>query len=578
MTLRLVALMSIVLLITLGSFALLVHFHQAEVMEELRHTITNVGRHTLRTLEESSSRFPAAAGVFDSEAGPLSIDGSDDGSHFIYTIEGTFDFDTSGDASEQDSHDDGKSQRRITTEKRLARKVEVFTQGAVSEEGESSDPLLRRTVEFELSGTLPSRVARNHIIIIHSSDEATVDSPRTNSAGDGQTQGMIPGMVAVLVDQIEAQTRPDRGLVLKIPRSKLAPQQNASNGSSTQATHAPPSVFTREDILFEVPTERFDKAYSALRTRSLLLFISILLLGTLLTASVVARTTRPLRRMDAAITALSAGNLDVSVKESGRGEISRLAKAFNKMARSLRASRERALEMTRREKLSALGQLASGIAHDVRNPLHSINLTLQNLEETSRPSDERSRTLFDRSLSIIRNEIRRLDKLVENFLRFAGTGRGEKQPTEIGPLLEETIRLVEKTAEGAGVRIHFAGNDARLFVSGEAESLRSAMLNLVLNSLESMPDGGDLTLSIQRDGPWARIVIADTGGGIPPALQEKVFEFSYSTKNEGSGLGLAMVHQIVVEEHAGRVEIDSAVGEGTKIDILLPLLDATEVD
>jgi len=326
----------------------------------------------------------------------------------------------------------------------------------------------------------------------------------------------------------------------------------------------------RQDLLLNVPTHDFQNLFTAYRRRTLFLFLGIFAVGTALSAGLASRFTRPVRRLDAGIRRLAEGDLEVQVPEAGRDEIGRLARAFNEMARRLRAGRERERDLRRREKLSALGRLAAGVAHDVRNPLHSINLTLQNLEETARPGEADRVREFDRSVGIIRDEIRRLDRLVENFLRFARSDRTARVPVDLLRLARETAQLVEKEAERRRVRVAVVAGEEPGIVEGNMESLRSSVLNLVLNSFEAMPEGGTLTLTVSRAGGEARLEVADTGRGIPAEEQEKVFEFAYTTRDEGHGMGLAMVHQVVVEEHGGRVALESRPGEGTRVLLAFP--------
>jgi signal transduction histidine kinase len=331
----------------------------------------------------------------------------------------------------------------------------------------------------------------------------------------------------------------------------------------------------REDLLVTVPTHDFQNLFTAYRRRTLLLFLGIFVVGTALSAGLASRFTRPVRRLDAGIRRLAEGDLEVQVPATGQDEIGRLARAFNEMARRLRAGRERERDLRRREKLSALGRMAAGVAHDVRNPLHSINLTLQNLEETARPGEADRVREFDRSVGIIRDEIRRLDRLVENFLRFARSDRTARVPVDVARLARETAQLVEKEAERRRVRVEVIAGEEPGVVEGNMESLRSSVLNLVLNSFEAMPEGGTLTLTVSHAGGEARLEVADTGRGIPAEEQEKVFEFAYTSREEGHGMGLAMVHQVVVEEHGGRVALESRPGEGTRVLLAFPTSGAS---
>ena len=322
-------------------------------------------------------------------------------------------------------------------------------------------------------------------------------------------------------------------------------------------------VFKRhEDIRLPIPVEEYDSLFASVRRRSLWMFLGVFVVGTALSAGLASRFTRPIRRLDAGIRRLSAGDLEVQVPARGGDEIARLGTAFNDMTRSLRANRQRSREMVRREKHSALGRLAAGVAHDIRNPLHSIGLTLQHLRETCRPEAEQSAEEFDRSLDIIRGEIRRLDQLVGNFLRFAKSEARERHEVDLRGLLTETARLVQKEAEWRRVEVELDLDESAPSIEADGEAIRSSILNLVLNSFEAMPDGGRLHLSLRTGDEAAVLEVADTGEGIPPQDQDRVFDFAYTTKEGGNGLGLAMVYQCIVEDHGGQVSLEQRPRRG----------------
>jgi two-component system sensor histidine kinase HydH len=246
------------------------------------------------------------------------------------------------------------------------------------------------------------------------------------------------------------------------------------------------------------------------------------------------------------------------------------------MTRSLRANRQRSREMVRREKHSALGRLAAGVAHDIRNPLHSIGLTLQHLSETSRPEADGPAEEFDRSLDIIRAEIRRLDQLVGNFLRFAKSESRERHEVDLRALLTETARLVRKEAEWRRVEVELDLDQSAPKLEADGEAIRSSLLNLVLNSFEAMPEGGRLELSLRTGPEEAVIEVADTGEGISEQDQDRVFDFAFTTKEGGNGLGLAMVYQCIVEDHGGQVALASEPGGGARVRMALPLDDRND--
>jgi signal transduction histidine kinase len=508
MTVRLVALMSIVLLLSLGAFGLLIDHYQSQVISEVGRTASDVGRAMLLRLES-----PLHDGLHEAQLPPAEV-------HWT----------AAGPAGE--AGDPTAAERRVV----------VATVTRLNGGGES----------FE-------EVAQHLRLVGAACNEPGADS-RAAPVVDVERE--------FLVDVAEIRTEPDvaGGLVLKIPG--FTPDASAGDTRGTPSSAEPP--FERDEIRLPIEVGPFETLFNRVRGRSLALFCGVFAVGTVLSAGLASRFTRPIRRLDAGIRRLAAGDLDVRVPAEGRDEIARLGRAFNEMAGLLRANRERETEIARREKLSALGRLAAGVAHDVRNPLHSIGLTLQHLSETARPEAADRASEFDRSLEVIRDEIRRLDRLVANFLGFARSERRERAKVDLAGLMRETASLVGKEAEWRGVSIEVAVGPDVPAVVGDAETLRAALLNLVLNSLESMPGGGRLTLRLLGEPGKAVLEVVDTGEGIAPEHRERVFEFAYTTRAGGHGLGLAMVHHCVVEEHGGRIWLDSTPGEGTSVRIALP--------
>jgi len=528
MTLRLVALISVVLLLSLAAFGLLMGYYQDQVVQVLADTASEVSRATLRALDlgEHEIRMEGRTRNVFAWSGPPAL------------------AETMGRVAE------GEHPAR-------AEQTRVF----VTQIGDPSEVRQRlRTVER----------------IVTTSSDGRDELPRCLEAGMGLMPGEH-GAVFIDVEDLHVDTDVAGGLVLRIatltPTEEGRQEQEVSFEFQSVAADEDPAgvLLAKDEIRLPIELAHYRELSDKIRSRSLALFFGVFVVGTVLSTGLAARFTRPIRKLDAGIRRLSAGDLDVRVEVQGKDEIGRLSRAFNEMAGKLRASRERGREVVRREKLSALGRLAAGVAHDVRNPLHSIGLTLQHLRETSRPDETERADEFDRSVDIIRGEIRRLDQLVGNFLSFAKSERRERERVDLGDLLRETVRLVQKEAERRNVSLDLKIDGTTPPVSADAESLRSAILNLVLNGFQAMPEGGRLRLNLSREGESVVVEITDTGEGIPEEHREHVFDFAYTTREGGNGLGLAIVHHCVVEEHGGQVSLESKPGQGTRVRMAIPV-------
>jgi PAS domain S-box-containing protein len=253
--------------------------------------------------------------------------------------------------------------------------------------------------------------------------------------------------------------------------------------------------------------------------------------------------------------------------ESGEGE---LVYGIGIDVTERRALEKRAADA---EALSAMGTLALNLAHEIRNPLNAAKLQLHLLgKDVDKLSPEaETRAALRQRISIVGDEIARLNRLLSEFLELARPRRITRQPLHVGELVDSVLSLEREAAEARGVRVvrDIASGVAAI---GDAEKLRQVVLNLVVNALEAMKDGGVLTARVSRDaGPGERIVIAieDTGPGIDPAVRAQVFDPFFTTKEAGTGLGLSIVRKIV-DQHGGDVRLDSEVGKGTTVRVWIP--------
>ncbi|HEX3644322.1 MAG TPA: ATP-binding protein [Vicinamibacterales bacterium] len=237
-------------------------------------------------------------------------------------------------------------------------------------------------------------------------------------------------------------------------------------------------------------------------------------------------------------------------------------------------------------KLAALGRLSAGVAHEVKNPLNAMMIHLELLRQQVAPARIRASTgsgrttvaeqppAMDRSeamehVDVIANEIRRLDEVVQGFLKFTRPEDLKLQPLALQALFDEIVPIVRPEADRAGVQL-IVSCDGAPDVNGDPTMLRQAFLNLALNACQAMPNGGTLRISCESArGRRVAIVFSDGGVGIAPANLQRIFDLYFTTKEKGSGIGLSMVYR-TVQMHDGEIEVQSTPGAGTTFRLLLP--------
>ena len=226
------------------------------------------------------------------------------------------------------------------------------------------------------------------------------------------------------------------------------------------------------------------------------------------------------------------------------------------------------IEVLQRERLSALGNMAATVAHEVRNPLNSISIGLQRLKAEFRPTDDQEQ--YSRLTELMLGEVHRLNAIVEQFLSLARPVEIKPEALRVQDMLQEIATLVGDEAHQANVRIRVIAPPSLPALEADREYLRQTLLNLVLNGVQAMPAGGTLTLEAAKSNGNILIWVTDTGTGIAPENRTQIFEPYFTTKPKGSGLGLAITRRIV-EAHRGAITVSSEVGEGCRFQITLPI-------
>ncbi len=228
-------------------------------------------------------------------------------------------------------------------------------------------------------------------------------------------------------------------------------------------------------------------------------------------------------------------------------------------------------ELQKSERLSSLGQLAAGVAHEIRNPLNAISMASQRLLREFAPEDQGKMEEFSRITGVIRDEVRRLNGIIEEFLAFSRSQRLELREYPIESVLQKLVRLETEEAMSRGISMETRWGDNSTCVPMDVDKLQQALLNIIKNAMESISGGGTIAISLESRGNEKAVVsIADTGTGLTPEEIDRIFNPEYTTKEKGLGLGLPIAYEII-RGHGGDIRVESRVGVGTTFEIQLPL-------
>ncbi len=238
--------------------------------------------------------------------------------------------------------------------------------------------------------------------------------------------------------------------------------------------------------------------------------------------------------------------------------------------RAWRSARRLSARTKGHEQLVELGQLAGGLAHEIKNPLSTINVNLKLLAEDLRAARGENERRWLRRITSVQVEADRLKGIVDDFLRYAGKYELNLATVDVRRLVDEVVEFFGPQAEAARVVMRAQLPEGEVRCRVDPNLLKQALLNLMLNAVDAMSDGGELLVRLAGQRGRALLEVIDTGTGIPPDQLPRIFEVYYSTKKTGTGLGLPTTRRIV-REHAGTLHVDSEPGKGTRFTIALPL-------
>ena len=308
-----------------------------------------------------------------------------------------------------------------------------------------------------------------------------------------------------------------------------------------------------------------DKIADAKRQATLLMLgiaVVVIPLVALISHLIGRNLTDPIKNLVRFTRRVAGGNLSGQCEAKTYDEIGDLTVAFNQMTRDLRNSRN---ELIQAERLATAGKMAASFAHEIRNPLSSMRMLAQMLMRKKDLSESRRK----QSMQYILEEIERIDVIVKGFMDFARPAALKLAPHNLNQALQEVLDLMDANLNHHQISLIKKFTPALPPVLFDLDKLKQAFMNIVLNAMDAMPDGGTLEILTLRDSDQVRIDVVDTGIGIPPEDLNRLFEPFFTTKSQGTGLGLANAKR-VLEQHGGDIQSKSVVGQGTTMSLWLP--------
>ena len=369
-------------------------------------------------------------------------------------------------------------------------------------------------------------------------------------------------------------------LIESVQRSKQEQArivQWSSDSAEDEEFHAIPLVGIGSDngqhllaiLLIGSSRSRYIALTRHIRSAALMAGGGGIALAILLSSWAAARVTRPVEQLAHAAQEVAAGHWDTRVEVDGNDELWQLADSFNRMTAELLGQRERLVQA---ERVAAWRELARRLAHELKNPLFPLQLTVENLVRARQQMPEQFDEVFCESSRTLLTEIANLKNIISKFSDFSKMPQPQLRPVQLNEVIRGIAQLYQAQLEAPGhakISCELQLDTSLEPVAADAELLHRAISNLVLNAIDAMPEGGILTLRTRDSGDKIFIEVADTGTGLTQDQCNNIFTPYYTNKQHGTGLGLAIV-QSIVSDHSGRIRVQSEPGRGTNFIVELP--------